>query len=131
VTNYVADTHALYFHLTRSSELGPAAAAAFDEADRGSARVHVPAIVLAELFFMNVKLKRVLDYARAYTHLNTVGQFVLLADEPGATLDFERNAAAKEMHDRMIVGTAARLGAPLITRDDAIIKSGLVPTIWF
>jgi len=30
----------------------------------------------------------------------------------------------------LIVGTALRLGMPLITKDEAIVDSGLVETIW-
>jgi len=36
----------------------------------------------------------------------------------------------KEMHDRIIVATAKLLNAVLITKDEEIIKSKIVKTIW-
>ncbi len=34
------------------------------------------------------------------------------------------------MHDRVIVAEALARGATLITRDEAITASGLVPVVW-
>ena len=59
---YVADTHALFWYLTDSPRLGRQASSAFEEADRGSAQIYLSAIVLAELFYMNEKLGRPLDF---------------------------------------------------------------------
>jgi PIN domain nuclease of toxin-antitoxin system len=43
-------------------------------------------------------------------------------------------AAGLEMHgdpaDRIIVGTALQEGCKLVTRDEAIVRSGLVETVW-
>jgi PIN domain nuclease of toxin-antitoxin system len=61
VSGYVADTHAHYWYLTDSPRLGQKANEAFDEADAGRAPIYVPAIALAELFYMNDKLARRLD----------------------------------------------------------------------
>ena len=35
-----------------------------------------------------------------------------------------------ELHDRIIISTAKMLNAILITKDEKIIKSGIVKTIW-
>jgi len=53
---YVTDTHALYWYLTASPQLSRAARDAFDEGARGEALIHIPAIVLAELYYLNQKL---------------------------------------------------------------------------
>jgi predicted nucleic acid-binding protein len=34
------------------------------------------------------------------------------------------------MPDRIIAATALQLGLPLITRDEAIRRSGVVPVVW-
>jgi len=34
------------------------------------------------------------------------------------------------MHDRMIVGAARRLNAPLLTKDANVTASGLVKIVW-
>ena len=35
-----------------------------------------------------------------------------------------------EMHDKLIMATALYYKAGLITRDDQIIKAGIVPIVW-
>ena len=54
----------------------------------------------------------------------------LVAFEADDVLDFDRDSAVKEMHDRMIVGVARRLNAPLLTKDANITASGLVSIVW-
>jgi PIN domain nuclease of toxin-antitoxin system len=130
VNLYVADTHALYWYLTDSPRLGPGADRAFDEADQGAALVYVPAIVLAELYYMNVKLGRPLDFLSALQGLQQSRQFGLLPFLPEETADLDADQAVPEMHDRIIVGVARRLNAPLLTRDVQITQSGVVTTIW-
>lgn len=49
MNRYVADTHALFWYLINSTELGSNARLAFDEAD-AEAFIYVPASVIAELF---------------------------------------------------------------------------------
>ena len=45
-------------------------------------------------------------------------------------LDFDKDSAVREMHDRMIVGAARRLNVPLLTKDQNITASGLVKIVW-
>jgi PIN domain nuclease of toxin-antitoxin system len=130
VNRYVSDTHAFYWYLVDSPRLGPQADQAFNEADQGAAVIFVPAIVLAELYYMNVKLGRQLDFPSTLQHLQHSGQFVLLPFLPEETAEFEADQPVPEMHDRIIVGVARRLNAPLLTRDSQIVRSGLVVTVW-
>ena len=90
----------------------------------------MPAIVLAELFFLNEKAGRALDFAVEYERLRDSGQFVFVAFSPEDVLDFAADAAVPEMHDRMIVGVARRLGATCLSVDRQIVDSGLVPVAW-
>jgi predicted nucleic acid-binding protein len=130
MNHYVGDAHALFWYLTASPRQGPAASAAFDEADAGNARIHIPAIVLAELFYLNEKLKRPLDFRDVFSRLNAAPQFVLHGFSPEDVTDFDTDSAVPEMHDRMIVGLARRLGYPCITKDQSITNSGLVSVVW-
>jgi PIN domain nuclease of toxin-antitoxin system len=127
---YVTDTHALFWYLINSPLLGADANAAFDEADNGQALIYVPAIVLAELYFLNEKKQQPLDFATKYSQLERSAQFVLLPFFPATILDFGACQRVDEMHDRMIVSDARRLNATLITRDHEITASGLVRTVW-
>mgnify|MGYP001266371973 CR=1 FL=1 len=130
MNRYVTDTHALYWYLIDSPRLGSRADQAFKEADQGAAVIFVPAIVMAELYYMNVKLGHQLDFQSTLQHLQYSGQFVLLPFLPEETADFEADQAVREMHDRIIVGLARRLNAPLLTRDSQIVGSNLVVTLW-
>jgi len=127
---YVTDTHSLFWYLINSPLLGAGASAAFDEADNGQALIYVPAIVLAELYFLNEKKHEPLNFAAQYMGLEQSAQFVLLPFDPPTMLDFDMCKTVVEMHDRMIVADARRLKAPLITRDHEIKASGLVQTVW-
>ena len=127
---YVADTHTLFWYFTASPTLGAQAHAAFDEAKQGKALIYIPAIVLAELYFLNEKKNRPIDYSATFALLVQSAQFVLLPFEPIDTLDFDSDKAVTDIHDRMIVGVARRLGATLLTRDKQIVASGGVKTIW-
>ena len=127
---YVADTHALFWYLIDSPLLGPTARAAFNEAETENALIYVPAIVLAELYFLNEKKGHPLDFVSKYQRLTQSSRFVLLPFFPATILDFDSCSATGEIHDRMIVADARRLGAKLITRDKKIMASGVVATVW-
>jgi predicted nucleic acid-binding protein len=127
---YVADTHALFWYLVRSSRLGAAALRAFEEGANAQATILIPAIVLAEFYFMNAKLGRPIDFGDAFRRIESGRQYVLVDDAGTDTLDFDANASVTEMHDRMIVGLALRRGASPISGDRQITQSGLVPMMW-
>ncbi|CAN5372822.1 hypothetical protein BH20ACI1_BH20ACI1_23460 [soil metagenome] len=130
MNEYVADNHALYWYLLNSPQLGKKASDAFDEADAGNALIYIPSIVLAELYFLNIKHGYPIDFAAEYKKLDAGGQFILTSFEPRDVLDFDADSAVKEIHDRIIVGTARRLNAACITKDENITDSGLVKIIW-
>ncbi len=128
--SYVSDTHALFWYLTASPRLGSQAKTAFAEAAAGQATILIPAIVLAELYYVNEKAGRPVSLAQETVKLRQAGQFVFLPFTADDVLDFDADAAVPEMHDRMIVGAARRSGAVCVTRDAQIVASGLVPTLW-
>lgn len=69
--------------------MGENASAAFDEADAGNAVIYIPSIVLAELYFLNVKYESPIDFAAEYRKLEMGGQFILTSFEPSDVLDFD------------------------------------------
>lgn len=125
---YVADTHALLWYLADSPHLSAAAKRVFEEAKTGEAAVIVPAIVLAELIWIvqkgriSVDLKRVLATVQKH--------YTITPLEPVDVLAIPDLFVIPEMHDRMIVAETQRRRASLITRDEDIARSGLVPIVW-
>lgn len=57
-------------------------------------------------------------------------EFVPLDPDVAVTLRAVPRVLIPDMPDRIIVATARHLGLPLITRDAAIHRSGVVPVIW-
>ena len=127
---FVIDTHALWWYLNSSNRLSPAAAAAFMLAASGNATLIVPAIVVAEYHFLSVKVREPVtpsDLLLALTAVRGV-EFSALGQEQLEFLD--RLPEIPEMHDRLIAADAVIRGAPLVTRDAALIASPQVDTIW-
>jgi PIN domain nuclease of toxin-antitoxin system len=127
---FVTDTHALYWYLAGMPQLSQAARASFDASSRGEARLLVPAIVLAELFYLNEKLGTPLDFASEFARLSAAPQIVFVPFDAEDVLGFAALQAVPEMHDRIIAGVALSRGCPCITRDPAIAAAGIVQTIW-
>jgi len=82
------------------------------------------------MYYANIKTGEPIDFVAAYKKLDSCNQFILTPFEAEDVLDFDRDSAVKEMHDRMIVGLARRLGCPLLTVDKNITASGAVEVIW-
>ena len=127
---YVADTHALWWYLNSSDRLSPAADAVFRLIETGNALLIVPAIVIAEIYFLSVKLGRPLPPRDLYEALDSVDGVLI------SPLDRRKLAALQEvhdvpeMHDRLIAAEAFVLDAPIITRDQDLAGSQHIATIW-
>jgi|ERR1043165_6608957 PIN domain nuclease of toxin-antitoxin system len=130
MTEYVTDTQALFWYLTESQNLGPQAAKAFDDAENGKALIYVSAMVLAELFYVNERNTKPIHFAQSYTALSEIANVVFCDVTPKDILEFEKDQPISEMHDRIVVGLARRTGAILLTNNDAIVSSKIVPTAW-
>jgi predicted nucleic acid-binding protein len=127
---YVVDTNALIWYLTADTQLTTAAKAIFNAAEHGETRLILPAIVIAELYYLNQKRGLYPKFRDLYEQFVSKPYFRIIPFKHEAVLDFDRNASVPEMHDRIIVGLARHLNAPLITSDRAITASGLVPIVW-
>lgn len=130
MTSYVADTHALYWYLTSPQKLGSVARTAFDEAERGEAQIVVPAIVLAELYWILAKQGQSDSFGKVMDSLVQADQFVLTDLRCEELRDLSIDASVPELHDRLIVGVARRRGATLLTRDREITSSRHVRVAW-
>lgn len=129
---YVTDTNALIYYSTSQRHLSKRALAAFEGAAQRQALIYIPAVALWEV-----------------SNLERTGQIKLgqpfhqwlaeLLAQPGfevAPLDAEIVAEARnygfnnDIFDAAIIATAKVKDLPLITRDTAIIDSGLVEVCW-
>jgi len=127
---YVTDTHSLYWYLTASPKLGVNARTIFENADRDDCIIFIPSLVMAELYYLIVKLKGDLDFNLEYQRLANAAQFQFVDFCAADVLAFPVLSTIPEMHDRIIASVAYRYGIPILTKDASIINSGLVQTVW-
>jgi PIN domain nuclease of toxin-antitoxin system len=129
----LADSHAIVWHLQGSARLSAAAASSLAEAEATDGVV-VSIATLIDLWYVTQTTQKLSD-------ANLTELREMLASSPAlslqpidiAVLDATTSIARDLLTDpwgRFIVGTARALALPLVTKDRAIRKSGLVPTIW-
>lgn len=127
---YVTDTHALVWYLQGDSRLSPTVKQIMDAAQSGHTRIIVSAIVLAEMYWIHQKRPLTTAFSTIYSSLEQNPGFRFVPLDAAHILDFAQDAAVNEMHDRIIVGLARRLQAPLLSRDVNITQAGIVTCIW-
>ena len=127
---FVVDTHALWWYLRSPERLSPAASAVFRLAETGNATIVVPAIAVAELYYLSVKLGQAVSPSDLLYALAGVGG-IELSDLGRTQLEWlEGFPEIPEMHDRLIAAEAASINAPLVTKDGMLLDSQQVETVW-
>ncbi len=127
---YVVDTHALIWYLLGDKKLSKGAKGISQAAEQNQTLLVISTIVIAELYYANVKNKWFPDFARLYEDITSKAFVRFMPVDHTHIPDFMQDAAVPEMHDRIIAGVARRLGAPLITSDPVITSAGIVKIAW-
>lgn len=127
---YVIDTHALIWYLTNDRKLGKHASAVFAAAENGDTQLIVSAIVIAEMYYANVKHRWFANFTETFRALKSKPYFYFVDFSADHSLEFELDAKVPEMHDRIITGLARRIGAPLLTSDPLIKAAKTVDIVW-
>ncbi len=126
----MVDTHALWWYLRSPERLSGAAEVVFRLAETGNATIIVPAIVVAEFYFLSVKLGQPLAPADLLDSLDSV-RGIELSNLGRAQLEsLDRFPEIPEMHDKLIAAESIVLDAPVVSRDEKIVASDRVDTIW-
>ena len=130
---YVADTHALLWHLFEPTRLSQAAKDAFTDIDANEAVLQVPLVVIAEVL-MIIEKKRIQATKNQFEKI--VQQMTSSSNYQIGVLHLDIVFGAAQLiqlgdiFDRLIVAEAQAINAPLLTRDMEITASNLVPVIW-
>ena len=129
---FVTDTHPIaYFSSGKHSRLSRRSLRLFEDAQKAKIVIYVPAPALWEIADL-VAIRRIelpSPFDEWCRDLEGRGSFII---EPLTWPDVNeaRYLPFPDPMDCLIAGTAIRLGYPLITKDQAIIDSGLVETVW-
>ena len=127
---YIADTHALFWYRTNPAKLSPAADAVFRLADAGGARIVIPAIVVAELFYLTRKTGQGISTADMLADIGASREFVFSELGRAQLEAMEQVEGVFEMHDRLIAAESLLRNAPLITKDEVLRGTSMVNVIW-
>jgi predicted nucleic acid-binding protein len=127
---YVADAHALGWYFTDDARLGSEAARVFEHSEQGEYPILIPTIVLAELFHISRKKRLTLDFQDLLQQIEKRGNFVVTDLDFPTIKKLPDVIALPELHDQIIVATALRYEASVLTKDGEIKASGLVVTVW-
>ena len=127
--NYVTDTHSLVWYFTDDRHLSKKALKSFESTVK-EGQIIVPAVVLAEILFIAKKGRIPLGFKATVAKIEALANFAIAPLDLDVLKIAESIEAPLEMHDKLIVATAIRYDACLITRDEQITKSKAVKTIW-
>ena len=127
---YVVDTNALIWHLSNDRKLSSQARQIFVAAERGETLLVISSVVLAELYYADKKFNLFGDFGALFRRLQAAPQYRFASFDAEDVPNFDRQTDVPEMHDRIIVGLARRLGAPLITSDPVITNASSIEVAW-
>lgn len=129
----VADSHAIVWYLQGSTSLSAPARAALAEAEADGGLV-VSVVTLIDLWYVTQTTQTVtttqlsaLRERLASSNAVTLQPVTLAIADATTTIP---RATLADPWDRLIVATASALEIPLVSRDQAIHRSGLVLTVW-
>jgi len=127
---YLVDTMALVRHLRRGRRLGRQARTILREADQGHHTMAISGITLMEILYLSERRRIPLGLATLEELLTQSSNYAVVP----IGLEVVKAAAAiddiPELHDRLIAGTAAWLGIPILTNDLVMRSSQHVQTLW-
>ena len=126
---FVADTHALVWHLTDDGRLGRAARRAFRSADGGRDLCYVPAISLVEVTLLYEKGRLRVSPARILETLAGPAGYAVLPLDIEQSLAFGSIPAVRDPMDRLVLAAARATSSRLVSADEALDGHG-VERVW-
>ena len=127
---YVVDTHALWWRWRSLPLLSSTAEAVFHRAATGHAILYIPAIVVAELYYLSAKQGMETPPTEILERLEAERGFEFVPLDSAQLALMEQFPEIHEMHDRMLVSAAAVLRATVVTRDAVLFGASTIPTLW-
>lgn len=132
---FVADTHALIWHLSGSPQLSTEARRRFAMADRGEAIIYLSVMSCIEMLYLYEKGKIARPLWELFNHAIRAEpdgsyQVIDVTHELAVVLAEVPREVIPELPDRLIAATAYQLGLPLISKDERIQRWEGIVSIW-
>jgi PIN domain nuclease of toxin-antitoxin system len=129
--NAVTDTHPLVWYLAGADRrLSIKVRKLFTAAEAGRSTIYIPAIVLMEIVLLDQIGRIRVPYAQLREQL-ALRPSMVVESLTAEDVDEARGlGSVGDPFDRLIAGTALRLGLPLVTRDDVLRELRSVRTFW-
>lgn len=125
---FVADTHALVWHLAEPRRLGRAARRAFEGADAGRLLCRIPAICLVEVALLHERGKLRMGAAQVLEVVAGHAGYAVLPLDLEQALEFTALVGLRDPMDRLIAAAARASRARLVSADPAFGR--LVERVW-
>ena len=93
-------------------------------------KIIVPTIVLAELMYIAHRGRILISFSETVQLIRQASNFTIADLDIDILILANKIQADLEMHDRLIVATSKKYKAPLLTKDEVIIASAAVKTVW-
>jgi PIN domain nuclease of toxin-antitoxin system len=127
---FILDTHTVEWYLSAPKKLGREAARLLSLVDHSKALALIPAIVPIELTLVREAGRKVVGPMEIEALLRANPHFELAPMDIKQTIEFMLLGGIRDPFNRMVVAAARTLGAPLLTVDENITRSGLIEVIW-
>ncbi len=128
--DFVTDTHALLWWFIDSRKISAKASAIFEECENGEHVIFVPSIVIAEALSIFDKNRVSFNFRRLLKKIDESDNFTLVALDFSILQKMTTLKNIPELHDKIIVATAKHLNLPIITKDEILLDSKNIKTIW-
>lgn len=127
---YVLDTHAFVWWVSKPARLGRQARRVLRAVDAGRSRAWIPSIVGIELTLLSEAGRLRLGVAELEAATKRNDEVRILVHDLAQASEFALLRSLGDPFDRMVVAAARAADLPLVTADSTIAASGLVEVIW-
>lgn len=126
---YIVDTHSFYWYLQSPDRLSVAADAIFRLVEAEKAQLIIPAIVIAEIYYLTRKKGQPLLPSKLLEDIYQAPGFYL-SELGRPQLQKIEVLDIPEMHDRLIAAEALVHEAPVMTKDPVLQTLNEIETVW-
>jgi PIN domain nuclease of toxin-antitoxin system len=128
--NYLADTVAIVHHLRRPSRVGAECRRILHEADEGQHHIFISAISLMEVLYLAEAKRIALSLGDLLAMINHSQNYSVVPVDSQIVEAAQGIDDVPELHDRILVATAAVYAVPILTPDSVMTASRHVSVIW-